>query len=112
MWREIYEFVQASWMEWLFLAVSGAAGLGYRRVMTHQKEDRERNNALSAGVQALLRDRIIQAYNLHSEKGYCPIYAKDNVRRLFTPYSELEHDTVITELVGKLLQMPTEKHII
>lgn len=110
MWESIYRFIMNNWVEWLFLAISGAVGIGYKRVMIHQKEDRERNNALSAGVQALLRDRIIQAYNIHSEKGYCPIYAKDNVRRLFTPYTELEKDDVITELVGKLLQMPTEKH--
>lgn len=110
MWRNIYDFILKNWVEWFFLAISSVIGLGYRRVMRHQREERERNDALSQGVQALLRDRIIQAYNIHSEKGYCPIYAKDNVKRLFKPYSELENDDVICELVGKLLQMPCEKH--
>lgn len=109
MWGRICGFISEKWVEWIFLAVSGAAGIGYKRVIKHQKEDRERNSALSAGVQALLRDRIIQAYNLYMDKGYCPIYAKDNVKRLFKPYSELEHDDIINELVGILLQMPTER---
>ena len=90
-------------------AVDYAHRIGYKKVIRHQKEEANKNNALCIGVQALLRDRIIQSYNEYSEKGYCPIYAKDNIKRLYQPYSELGVDDVITELVSKLLQMPTER---
>ncbi len=109
MWKSIYEFVSANWVEWIFMVITAAVGFGYKKVLKHQKEEADRNNALCAGVQALLRDRIIQGYNEYSEKGYCPIYAKDNVKRLYRPYSELGVDDVITELVTKMLQMPTER---
>ena len=109
MWKTVYEFIANNWVEWIFIIITGLVGAGYKKVIKHQKEEIQRNNALCTGVQALLRDRIIQGYNEYSEKGYCPIYAKDNVKRLFKPYSELGVDDVITELVGKLLQMPTEK---
>ena len=109
MWKNIYEFIVNNWVEWIFIIITSSVGVGYKKVMKHQKEEAKRNSALCTGVQALLRDRIIQGYNEYSEKGYCPIYAKDNVKRLFKPYSELGVDDVITELVGKLLQMPSEK---
>ncbi len=109
MWKSIYEFVVCNWVEWIFMIITGAVGIGYKRLAKHQREEAKKNNALCAGVQALLRDRIIQGYNEYSEKGYCPIYAKDNVKSMYLPYAELGLDDVIAELVGKLLQMPTEK---
>jgi len=109
MWFTIYDFLLNNWVEWIFMVITAVLGMGYKKVITHQKEEAVKNNALCIGVQALLRDRIIQSYNEYSEKGYCPIYAKDNIKRLYKPYSELGVDDVIKELVTKLLQMPTEK---
>lgn len=109
MWKNIYGFITENWIEWAFMAVTAAVGFGYKRVLKHQREEVGRNSALCAGVQALLRDRIIQGYNEYSEKGYCPIYAKDNMKRLYLPYSELGTDDVVTELVEKVLKMPTER---
>ncbi len=109
MWKNIYEFILSNWVDWIFMLITAALGVGYKKLLRHQKEEVAKNNALCSGVQALLRDRIIQSYNEYSEKGYCPIYAKDNIKRLYLPYSELDMDDVIKELVNKLLQMPTEK---
>ena len=39
--------------------------------------------ATEKGVQALLRDRIIQIFNDYSAKKYMPIYARENVESLF-----------------------------
>ena len=107
--KNIWIYFAENWVEWFFMVITGVLGIGYKKVIRHQKEEATKNNALCIGVQALLRDRIIQSYNEYSEKGYCPIYAKDNIKRLYQPYSELGVDDVITELVSKLLQMPTEK---
>ena len=107
--KNIWIYFSENWVEWIFMIITGLLGLGYKKVIRHQQEESNKNNALCIGVQALLRDRIIQSYNEYSEKGYCPIYAKDNIKRLYQPYSELGVDDVITELVSKLLQMPTEK---
>lgn len=109
MWERICEFAAANWPDWIFMAITAAAGLGYKRAIKRQRELENRNSALCAGVSALLRDRIIQGYNEYSEKGYCPIYANDNMRRLYQPYSELAEDDVVSELVTKVLRMPTER---
>lgn len=107
MYRAVFEFISENLLEWIFMAVT-AAGLGYKKALKHQRAEADRNNALCAGVSALLRDRIIQGYNEYSEKGCCPIYAKDNMKRLYKPYSQLAADDVVSELVTRVLKMPTE----
>ena len=61
-------------------------------------------------MQALLRDAIIRSYNKYSEMEYCPIYAKENVKHMYEPYHKLGGNDVATELVEKLLALPTEPH--
>ena len=37
------------------------------------------------------------------------IYAKENVKRMYAPYHELGGNDVATELMEKILELPTEK---
>ena len=67
-----------------------------------------RNAALREGVEALLRDRIIQSYNHYQDKGYCPIYAKESLKRMYDAYHSLGGNDVATKLKNELLEMPTE----
>lgn len=60
------------------------------------------------GMQSLLRDRIIQAYNKNVDRGYCPIYDLDNIEKLYASYHELGGNGTITELMNKVRTMPTE----
>lgn len=60
------------------------------------------------GVEALLRDRIIQSYNHYQDKGYCPIYAKESLKRMYDAYHSLGGNDVATKLKNELLEMPTE----
>lgn len=107
--KEIIEYIAANWVDWLFLAVTGMVACGYRILAKRQKDEAKKNKALADGVQALLRDRIIGAYNHYNDKGYCPIYAKESVRRLYAAYHALDGNDVATELQEKLLKMPTEE---
>lgn len=96
------------WVEWLFLAISALLGWGYRQLTKRQKSEVERNTALHEGMQALLRDRIIQAYNHYQDKQYCPIYGKENVKRMYDAYHTLGGNDVATKLKDTLLEMPEE----
>ena len=78
------------------------------RLARRQKEDSRKSNAINDGIQALLRDRIIQAYNHYQDKGYCPIYGKENVKRMYDAYHELGGNDVATKLKDTLLDMPEE----
>ena len=72
-----------------------------------QKEE-EKEQAISDGVQALLRESIVRNYNKWSEKNYCPIYAKESLRRAHEAYTKLGGNDVAHELYGKLIKMPEE----
>lgn len=105
---EIISFISAHWTEWLFAAISAFLGMGYRQIIRRQKEESAKSRALQEGMQALLRDRIIQAYNHYQDKRYCPIYGKENVKRMYDAYHVLGGNDVVTQLKDKLLAMPEE----
>ena len=105
--NQILQFVLENWVNWLFLGISGTVGYCHRRLVKRQQEESRGNQALREGVQALLRERIIESYNHYSDKGACPIYAKESIRRLYVAYHALGGNDVATELKDQLLEMPT-----
>lgn len=104
----ILQYIAENWVEWLFVAISAFLGYCYRQLSKRQKEESTKNQALHDGMQALLRDRIIQSYNHYQDKGCCPIYGKENVKRMYDAYHTLGGNDVATELKNKLLAMPEE----
>ncbi len=77
-------------------------------ILAYIKSRKKRDRALEEGVEALLRDTIIRQYEKYEEKGYCPIYAKEALKREYHSYHVLGGNDVATELYHKLLEMPTE----
>ena len=64
---------------------------------------------IKMGVQALLRDSIIRQYSHYMDKGYCPIYGRENLEALAREYYGLGGNGVIHSLMDKLQELPTEK---
>ena len=95
--------------EWIFLIVSGFIAFSYKRILKNIKKDRAEDEALKEGVQALLRDRIIHSYNKYTELKYCPIYAKENVQRMYKPYHELGGNDIATDMVLEMEKLPTKE---
>lgn len=98
------EWIAKYWVEALFGALIALLGIGYKQLAKQV----EKWGAVGDGVQALLRDRIIQAYNHYMEKEYCPIYALENVEAMYKEYHALGGNGTITELVDRLKELPTE----
>ena len=107
--EEIISFISAHWTEWLFTAALAVLSWAFRGVRTQLREERERNENIANGVQALLRETIVSGYNRYSDKGYCPIYAKESLKKLYKSYHELGGNDVATELYQKLLKMPENR---
>lgn len=105
----IVNYIAQNWLEWLFAVVIALLGCGYRLLLKRMKEESQRGAALNDGIQALLRDRIIQAHNYYRDKGYCPIYAKENIKRMYDAYHVLGGNDVATGLKDELMEMSTEK---
>ncbi len=105
---DILTYMQMHWAEWLFAAITAIAGLGYRNVSKKLKAEHKQNEAIADGVQSLLRESIVSNYNKYTDKEYCPIYAKESIKRVYSAYHNLNGNDVATELYNKLLSMPEE----
>lgn len=106
---EVIAYIQTHWVTWLFALISGALAWGYRSISARLKEEQKKNEAIAAGVQSLLREAIVDNYNKYSDRGFCPIYAKESIKRVYTAYSNLGGNDVAHELYQKILKMPEEK---
>lgn len=86
--------------------ISTTVGVVVTAVIAHFKSGKQRNKALDNGVQSLLRAEIIRQNEKWVERGYCPVYAKDAVRREYDAYHALGGNGVITELYNDIIELP------
>lgn len=107
--RELIAFVSSHWVEWLFAGAVSVLAFLYRGIAARLKLEQEKNAAIADGVQSLLRESIVSNFNKYSEKGCCPIYAKDSMKKVYAAYHNLGGNDVATELYGKLLKMPEKE---
>lgn len=98
------EFIVHYWVEFVFSLIISLLGLAVKKI--NKKMDEQ--EALKMGVQALLRDRIIQSYNYHMEKEFIPIYARENLDALSKEYYNLGGNGVVHQLMDKLGELPTK----
>ena len=104
---EILAFVSSHWLEWLFTAVLAVLSWLFKLMRDQLKAEQAKNEAIAEGVQSLLRESIVNNYNRYTDKGYCPIYAKESVKRAYKAYHDgLGGNDVASELYRKLLEMP------
>ena len=87
----------------IFNALAGAI---ITLLWTMLRAKKRENDALKEGMQALLRDRIIQAYNHYSDKGWIPIYAMESIEACYKSYEELGENGVIDNLMRQLRGLP------
>ena len=96
--------------QWLCLlgipsAITALVGYLIKRVHNNDK----RTQAIENGVQALLRAQMVTDYNHYSEKGFAPIYARENFENCWRQYHALGANGVMDDLHNKLMALPTAK---
>lgn len=106
---EIINYIQSHWIEWLFAIIIALLTAGYKNVSGRLKEEQKKNNAIAEGVQSLLRESIVDNYNKYTDKNFCPIYAKESIKKVYSAYHNLGGNDVATELYHKILAMPEER---
>ncbi|MBQ7655356.1 MAG: hypothetical protein IJS41_02495 [Clostridia bacterium] len=67
------------------------------------------NLAVREGVQALLRAQMIGDYNHYSEKGYAPIYARENFENCWKRYHALGANGVMDDIHSRFMALPTKE---
>ena len=76
--------------------------------VTYIKLRKKRDSALESGVQCLLRAEIIRNHDKYIDKGYCPIYAKEALKRAYAAYHVLHGNDIATGLYNEVMALPTE----
>lgn len=60
------------------------------------------------GVQALLRAQLVSEYNKWEERGWAPIYARQNFENCWEQYHNMGKNGVMDDLHARFLALPTE----
>ena len=92
-----------------FVFGSGSLVTVWRYFNKKAKDEKNENKAIRLGVQALLRDRLLQEYNKWIDKNYAPIYAKENFENLWIQYHNLGVNGVMDEIHKTFMDLPTER---
>lgn len=107
---DILSYILTHWVEWFFALCLAILTAAWRATASRIKVEQKKNEAIAEGVQCLLRETIVQNYNKYKDKGYCPIWAKESMKKAYHAYHDgLLGNDVATGLYKELLAMPTEK---
>lgn len=95
--------------QWLCLLGIPSIVLGaFKYLYSLIKKNAEDNKALKLGMQAMLRSQMIGDYNKWEERGYAPIYARDNFENCWEQYHKLGANGVMDDIHRRFLELPTE----
>ena len=65
--------------------------------------------ALKMGMQAMVRDRIVQAYYHYHDRGWITLHGLENVEKLYAEYHKLGGNGTVTKLVEDLRELPVKE---
>lgn len=102
------EFVIKYWVEVVFGIVCGIFGFLFRFLNKKVKKQIEKQRAIENGVQALLRDRLIDRYDQCMKKGELSILDRENLNHMFDEYKNLGGNGTVEQLISDLLELPTK----
>ena len=71
------------------------------------KRVEEQNTATMLGVQALLRDRLLQAFNHYLARGWIGAGERDNIDNMYTQYESLGENNVISDIYDQVRALPS-----
>jgi hypothetical protein len=107
--KEFIEFIVKYWLETLFGAIAAGMGIACKCLAKKRKKQNDDQKSLRDGTQALLRNQIIKTYEKYIEKGWMPLYARENVLEMYNAYHTLGGNGAITKLMEELENLPTHQ---
>lgn len=104
----MFEFIIKYWIEVLFTLICTAFTFIFKYVLNKIKKQTDKQNAMEAGVQALLRDRLIDRYREVKEKNEISILDRENLQHMYNEYVNLGGNGTVKQLMDELLEIPTK----
>lgn len=95
-------------LQGLITILVGYIGVKLKKRESEKEAERKEAEAIREGIRAVLRDRIIQAYNHFRAKGVISVAQLDNISNMYLAYHNLGGNGVVTDVYKKLLRIPHE----
>lgn len=106
--QQIMAFIRDNWVAWIFAAAWALSKISARNIKKRLAADEAKSKAIANGVQAMLRDAIINNYNKYKDRGYMPIYARESVKKIYEAYEGLGGNDVAHDLYNKMRHWDTD----
>ena len=87
----------------VIITVVAVPAVGY--LYKKYKQADARQKAVELGVQALLRDRIVQSYYHYEERGWITLHGLENVNAMYKEYHALGGNGTVTALVNTIHEL-------
>ena len=104
--EEIFDYISLHAIEWLFAAGYTVLVLLYRSLCKKFRTNHAESQALRDGVQALLRQQIIDVCLRYEEHGEAPVWAKQAEEQAYKAYEALGGNDVAHALHERFMQLP------
>ena len=103
------DWITQYWVEWGFGLLIALLGILWTHLTRKLKQAKQEQDAIKAGLQALLRAQMVTDFNRYSEKGFAPIYARDNFENCWLQYERLGENGVMRDIHDRFMRLPTER---
>lgn len=80
--------------------------IGY--LTTKLKTNKKREDAIEAGVQALLRNELIRRFREYEVRGELTILDQENMQEMYEQYKNLGGNGTVKHLMEELFELPTK----
>lgn len=74
------------------------------------KMAKEKSDAIALGIQAILRDRLLQGYRHYFQKGWADYDDRENLENIWLQYHSLGANGVMDGFREKFLKLPISKN--
>lgn len=91
------------------IGVPGLIGGLWAYIFARLKMLRSELQAIKLGTQAVLRNSLIELYEIYYHQGFAPIYVKDNYDNLYKQYHALGANGVMDSYYAQFMKLPTER---
>ena len=98
----LYQILSLTFGSGLLITILTAV---WRKIKLNEKK----TESVQLGVQALLRDRLYSTYLHYQEKGFAPIYARENFENMYNQYHVLGANGVMDDIYRKFMDLPLEE---
>lgn len=96
-----------NWLSIFGIPALLSAGFGY--LLSQVKHNKQKNRALEMGVQALLRDRLLQGYRHFFEKGCVNYDERLNMENVYRNYHNLGENGIMDDYHRRFLALPIKE---